>query len=248
VKALRFGIATALAVVPIALAVACNAPTQVKLVVSTDIPCDRLKGIAITGGPLATVEDSAPQTVTYTCGAGGVIGTLYSTPADADDGKVAFRVLAGVDKDVSQCTERDGYAGCSRQLRQLAYLPHETAELPIVLYLVCVGVPCDRNSTCAITGKCVPPTSECAAGACASKPPVGADGGPILEDGSVGSDGATGKDGATETDSGTDGGSGGDSSTGGDASNLDGAVSDDGGGGDGAISDGAKLEAGGKIE
>lgn len=246
-RALRFVITSALACVPIALAVACRAPTQVKLVVSTDIPCDRLKGIAITGGPLANVEDSAPQTVTYTCGAGGVIGTLYSTPADADDGKVAFRVLAGVDKDVSQCTERDGYAGCSRQLRQLAYLPNETAELPIVLYLVCVGVPCDRNSTCAITGKCVPPTSECASsGACATKPPVGADGGPILEDGSVGSDGSTGKDGAPG-DSGGEGGN--DSSTGGDGSDLDGAVSDDGGVvSDGALSDGPKLVDGGKIE
>ena len=173
-------VVSAAAVVALGFAFSCRGPTQIKLVISTDVPCSRLKGVAITAGPYAYVEDGAPATITNEC-VDGKIGTLISTPAADRDGQVAFKIVAGVDKDVTQCTRADGYAGCSRQLRQLAYLPHETAELPIVLYLVCVGVACDPSSTCAFTGKCVPASvdpSKCSGSGCDPTSPVALDAAP----------------------------------------------------------------------
>lgn len=136
---------------------------------------------------------------------------------------MAFRVIAGVDKDVTQCTPDDGYAGCSRQLRQLAYLPHETAELPIVLYLICVGVACDPSSTCAYTGKCVPATVDpsCRSASCdptspAATPDAGKDATTSPDGSSGGGDGSvqdaptdSSGDGSPTSDGGDGGGGGG---------------------------------------
>ncbi|MBL8607145.1 MAG: hypothetical protein JNL38_07485 [Myxococcales bacterium] len=207
------GLVSASALAAIALAMSCRGPTQIRLNISTDVPCSRLRGVAISGGSYGSVERAPPQTITYDCRPDGTIGTLISTPAGDDDGQVAFRVIAGVDKDVTQCTPDDGYAGCSRQLRQLAYLANETAELPIRLYLICVGVACDPSSTCAYTGKCVPATVDpsCRSASCdptspAATPDAGKDATTSPDGSSGGGDGSV-QD--AQTDTGSDGSSSG---------------------------------------
>ena len=70
-------VVSAAAVVALGFAFSCRGPTQIKLVISTDVPCSRLKGVAITAGPYAYVEDGAPATITNEC-VDGKIGSQTS--------------------------------------------------------------------------------------------------------------------------------------------------------------------------
>jgi hypothetical protein len=201
---------SALLLVAGAAVVSCLDATQITLEVRTDLPCALTRGLSITAGSPGTTERAAPSTETSQCLPTGEIGTLVVTPENGKSSEVSFRVVMGVDRPLSACTIDDGYKGCIVQRRQLAYVPRKPLTVPVYMLLVCVGVPCDEDSTCAANGKCVPariddpsrcvgagcfPPGDPAADAAPPTPPV--DGAPADVDT---------PDGTTPQDGGTDGG------------------------------------------
>jgi hypothetical protein len=140
---------------PFALSIAaitggCRAPTEITLVVSTDVPCADARGLGIAVGDLGDLESSArTSTTTPTCDASGALGTMVLVPSGAKNERVAFRITLG---DAKSCAPN---APCIVARRSLRYLPHTPLRVLVPLRRQCAGVPCKTDETC-VSGACVP--------------------------------------------------------------------------------------------
>lgn len=147
------------------LAVSCKSPTQIELEVTTDLSCERVRGLAISAGSSAEgAETATPSIRSRTCTASnGSLGTLFLQPEGSGGGAVFVRVVAGVDVDVDAC-EAPAYRGCIVARRELKYARGETLRVQVALAETCVSEACSTRSTCASKGTCVDSTeSECLA-------------------------------------------------------------------------------------
>jgi hypothetical protein len=74
----RVGVAV-LAIIVVASPAACQTPTQITLVLTTDVPCDRVHGSAVR---VAAVDalDTAPASASSGVCTGGDLGTLVVVP------------------------------------------------------------------------------------------------------------------------------------------------------------------------
>lgn len=131
----------------------CNEPTYVTVKLTTDVPCERLQGVALTFGTLGAIEDKIATTRTADCN-GGEIGTITVVPTDAEDGEFGIRAVMGIERDVDTCVPPYG-DGCVVARRGLRFLPDRTLTLPIVLRQICNNIPCGPYDTC-VKGQCVP--------------------------------------------------------------------------------------------
>ena len=139
---------------------ACRSPTQVSLEVSTDVPCDRFKGLTITVGHRGEVEDKGAVVVSdlALCHAGvSRLGSLVVTPSGSKDEEVTIKVVVGVDTTAIECKKPD-YKGCIVARRALRFVPHEPLDLPVSMAFSCVDHPCDPDTTCVKDVGCVPAT------------------------------------------------------------------------------------------
>ncbi len=162
-------VSTGLIALALTTGVSCLDPTQITVVVSTDVRCEDTKGTSFVGGRPGGLDLDTPATSTTDC-AQGRIGTLVSTPSGDKNADAAFAVVMGVDRPVSECTSADHFKGCIVQRRLLRYIRHTPLELPVTMWLVCKDVECGPDTTCARSGKCVPARigdpSRCAEGPC----------------------------------------------------------------------------------
>lgn len=131
---------------------ACNEPTYVTVKLTTDVPCDRIKGVAITVGTLGPLETKVATTRTDACN-GAEIGTLTVVPSGDESSEFGVRVVMGIDRDVDSCTPPDYGDGCVVARRGLRFLPDESLTLPITLRQICNGIPCGPRETC-VKGAC----------------------------------------------------------------------------------------------
>lgn len=175
---------------------ACREPTQMTLVVSTDVPCAALREVVMVAANESRIaEERVPSgfyaATTNACAAGGHVGTLVLTPAENGRGGVV--VVAGVDRAASECKPADGYFGCVVARRSFSFVDHTPLELPVALMLDCKNVPCDAVSTC-VRGACVSSDVSCTDTGCApfGSPPDG--GPPALSDAGDGAPGLDGND------------------------------------------------------
>jgi hypothetical protein len=130
----------------------CLDPTEIELVISTDVACSSVDSTAIAVGP--TSDDQQPVSATTSACSDAGIGTLVITPSRAIDDSVGIRVTMGVGGTPGdQCVAPD-FAGCIVARRQLRYDPHHPLTLPVKLQGACLNHPCDPNSTC-VSGTCV---------------------------------------------------------------------------------------------
>jgi hypothetical protein len=214
----------------VALAVACRAPTQASLLVTTTAQCKEIGSVAITVKDHPKNAETAVgahfvSAVAPGCapaGAGGDFGTLVLAPG-ADTGAVV--VVAGYGGTRAESCSPPAYKGCIVARRAFSFVEHVTITIPVSLDPDCVDKPCDAFTTCR-RGSCVDSHVDCTnSGDCngASLPAPGSDGGPPA-DGTSPADG--GVDGAA-----SDGGSDADDSGG--SSDADAAPPIDGGGGGG---------------
>lgn len=165
----------------------CRGPTEMTLVLHTDVPCDQLQGVAITVGRGADVETSPPATTTTLCGPddrGFAIGTFVLVPSGAPSAPIRIKVTAGHSRDVATCLASGDAGvvdpkGCVVARRRLGFIAHVPLRLNIELSRACDGVTCDPTSTC-VSGACrdafVDPIA-CEGVGC------GAPGGPVLDAG-----------------------------------------------------------------
>ena len=145
--------------------VSCREPTQVTLVITTDVPCDQWRGATVTVGSASDIETKAAFTTTTTCGADGSAGTLVIVPSGAEDGVFAVKVVGGKGRDPAECVAPVYGPGCIVARRKIAFLPNEPLTLTIPLRDACSSLRCGANDTCA-GGQCrganVPDPSACA--------------------------------------------------------------------------------------
>ncbi len=128
--------------------VRCLGPTEMTLVITTDMPCSALDNVAIVVGPPGDLETLDPTAVTSAC-TGGDVGTLVVTPS-ANAGPVGIAVIAGThgppDVTAENCRAQ-GYTNCVVARRSLLFVPHTPLTLPIELYGACENFACMSNGT-----------------------------------------------------------------------------------------------------
>jgi hypothetical protein len=145
-------------------AMSCLAPTEIMLVLSTDVACTVVmqNGVAIAIGDPGD-EDSGIATTTKKCSDDGGIGTLALLPHTSVDQPIGIRITLGVDAAADECGPN--FEGCIVSRRSLRFDPHTPLTLPIDLDQACIGVPCTPYSTC-VSGACVDAGVECDGSSC----------------------------------------------------------------------------------
>ncbi|MBI3202397.1 MAG: LamG domain-containing protein [Myxococcales bacterium] len=148
-------LATAL-VVGGALAGGCREPTQITVVLSTDVDCPRVVETTLGVGTLSNVNDKPPASGRKGCKtASGRIGSLVVVPSGDDHAEVALLAVMTVDQaQVSTCDPLTPGPKCVVARRALRYVPHTPLTLPIELSTSCLGVKCQPDETC-FKGLCV---------------------------------------------------------------------------------------------
>lgn len=156
--------------------VSCLGPTEVTLVLTTDLPCGAQQGTSIAVGSPDDVSTVAPVTVTSDCtlagGDGSVddagalavpasIGTFVVVPSGSRSGSFAVQIVTAFDPvaQPSDCAGLD-YQGCIVERRQISFIPHTPLTVPIEMTLDCLGIPCNASQTCS-HGHCVTSATNC---------------------------------------------------------------------------------------
>jgi hypothetical protein len=179
-KALRRA-ASLLASASLVVVVSCLGPTEVTLVLTTDVPCSAQRGTSIAVGDSGDIAASAPVTVTGDCALaadGGMqdggtlavpaeIGTLVVVPSGSRSASFTVQIVTAVDPvgQPGDCAAL-GYQGCIVARRQLSFIPHTPLTLPIEMTLDCVNVSCTAEQTC-YHAHCVTADTVCMGSACA---------------------------------------------------------------------------------
>jgi hypothetical protein len=152
-----------------ALAASCREPTEVSVAISTDVPCDQLRGSSVTVARFSQLEaDTTVDAASTFCRPDGDLGALVVVPSGARDGELAFRVVAGVGRPPSECVPPGYGAGCIVARRALKFLPHTSLHVQVPLRAACNGVSCSPDQTC-VAGACTSAeidTARCAGATC----------------------------------------------------------------------------------
>ncbi len=140
------------AVALVGMAHACADPTQVTVVITTDIPCAKLGGVTI-GVANGSSGGGAPATSTTSCDDSGKVGTVVLVPRGAKDSLVSVELVAGIERQAESCLGAGFGPGCVVSRRALSYIPSTPLTLPIVMRSSCSGVVCPDRETC-VAGVC----------------------------------------------------------------------------------------------
>jgi hypothetical protein len=145
----------ALTVLGAALALgSCRAPTEITLVLSTDVKCAEIRGTSVTVGALGDIETKpATASSTFCDASSGDLGALVIVPSGGKGDEVAMKVIAGRGRDAASCTPPYG-RGCIVARRAIHFLPHIALRVRVPLRAACDGVPCRDDQTC-VSGSCV---------------------------------------------------------------------------------------------
>ena len=125
----------------------CRAPTEVTLVLRTDVPCAELTGVTI-----GLRGDLVPRTESRSCDANGELGGIVLVPSGSKTATLDIEIAAGRGVEPATCASAFG-PGCIIARRKLRYLPHEPLTVPIDLRGACAGVACAQGATC-VAGIC----------------------------------------------------------------------------------------------
>jgi outer membrane protein assembly factor BamB len=159
----------------------CLGPTEITLVLQTNVPCKHWDNATITVGTPADVEAKSPATATTICDAQGNLGTLVIIPSGSDTDTVAIKVVGGDDRDPNTCLAPKYGAGCIVARRQISYLKHAPLRLIVTLDSSCNGIECNAPLTCS-AGKCVSDVvnpNACVASGCDASVLAPAEAGPV---------------------------------------------------------------------
>jgi hypothetical protein len=159
----------------IAVAVACEEPTQVTVRISTTDKCSNLSDVHTFVGPDATVTEKrfgeeVSTGVSDRCDEpGGFIGTLVVTPGGGSGTILVAVGVRGGDgtpaPPANKCWQPDTAKRCIIARRKFSFIENKPLVLPINLDPLCVGQSCDPASTC-FKGSCVSSEVVCAGADC----------------------------------------------------------------------------------
>jgi hypothetical protein len=177
----------------------CRAPTEIKVIVQTNVPCTQVTATAFTSGELGAIESAPPTTESTSC-SDMHLGTVVLVPSGDDGAQVGFKVVTAlngetIDKCGGPTAAND--ANCIVARRALRYLPYTPLTVIVDMDEACEGILCDPQSTC-VNGACASATvdpgqcegSGCSQNVLSPEPDAGVDGGDATMD-------ATGHEGAS---------------------------------------------------
>jgi hypothetical protein len=164
----------------------CRTPTQIEVVVTTNLPCAQTNGTALTSGTLGAIESAPPTTTSSAC-LESKLGSVVLLPSGQDDALVGFKVVTAINgQNLDACTpDATGSYGpnCIVARRALRYVPHAMLTVDVLMSSTCAGKTCDPLSTC-VEGACVPATigdpTQCEGSGCTEQvlpPTTGSDAG-----------------------------------------------------------------------
>lgn len=139
-------------------ATSCLEPTAARAVISSDVAWAAGRRISIATGSPETIGTRDPVAVVDTWEAPAV-GDIVIVPSGERDSAVAIRVVMGVAADPGECSDAKP-EGCIISRRRLSYVPRKELRVPIRLWKRCIGVACDKDSTCNALGQCVSATID----------------------------------------------------------------------------------------
>ena len=141
--------AALLGLAPLGVVLACRAPTQITVTITTDVPCERFGGSTLTVGMLGAIETQPATSSKTTCSGAGHIGTVVIAPSGSKDDLVAMKLVMGIGHSAETCTPANDYqGGCIVARRALHFLPHEDLHVVIGLDATCTDFPCAASETC----------------------------------------------------------------------------------------------------
>ncbi len=192
-------VSAAIAVSTIAVAAlghaGCASPkaTAIMLVVTSEVPCTALDGLAIAASAPDSVDTHAPSVTAEACkgaGEGSSLGSLLILPSGAEDAEIALRVMAGVNRPAAECNAANRFVGCVIARRVLRFVPHEILTVTVPLRRPCTSVACDTASTCVEgqcrNARCTESCDEASLGPAPPGPSLVVDAGPpVLPDGAI---------------------------------------------------------------
>ena len=178
----------------LAFLTSCRNPTQVRVLVSTDVGCGRGPNNGVAVGSL-TDFDTRPLSATSgpcvpsTNDGGADFGALVIVSSGENE-EVAVKVVQGQDtKSAESCLNADdAYFGryCIVARRILRYVPNRTIDIEVPMLDECRGVRCDPSKTCVRKGcvSAVLDMNDCLArGTCTQRDLGNADAGPASDAG-----------------------------------------------------------------
>lgn len=176
-------------VIALAAAVACSiaacgvSSTTVTLEVTTDLPCEALRGVDIAVSTMGVSGERSTRTARCTADASSSrVGSLVIVPRGGEGATIAVRVVAGVDRAIGECTASDRWAGCIVSRRIVRFVPGANVDVSVALRRACTALGCDESSTC-VAGECksaaCPPGTSCDEENLGPAPGPAADGGPL---------------------------------------------------------------------
>ncbi len=207
------------AALAITLGSGCRDATQATIDISLakGALCTEIKSTAITVGtdPQGTEDRVAHEFVTATtssCDSSSRgIGTLVVTPSGS--GRASVIVVVAYGATAAASCKPPLFAGCIVARRQFSFTDHRNLQMPISIDPDCKDVPCGAFTTCR-SGKCFSSEATCTGDSCLQPGDPGdggtfADGGVILESGTLGDSsadeaGLDGSDSSINLDSGSD--------------------------------------------
>ena len=155
--------------VSLGLLVDCREPTEITMVIKTDVPCEAWRNATITVGRVGEVESKSPVTSTTDCSGGGDIGTLVVVPSGASDDEITIKVVAGEQRDPETCRAPGYGPGCIVARRTVRFIKYAPLRLIVPLRHACNGVVCAVDETC-VVGSCksalISNSGQCSAAGC----------------------------------------------------------------------------------
>lgn len=138
----------------------CQPPTEISVVLTTNLSCGEIDGTAVVVGAPSDVESKDAATVTSACELGR-IGSIVLVPGKERDAAFVVKAVTGVGVLPEDCLAVEtrpgdvpGQRGCIIARRELAFLPKTPLTVPIAMRRACIGVVCDPGSTCVEGGVC----------------------------------------------------------------------------------------------
>src|SRR5262249_42339928 len=122
--------------------VSCRTPTEITLLMSTDVGCAELHGTTVTiGGPGS--EAKAPPASSKACGSD--LGSLVVVPSGAKTEELFIKVVGGVGRDPASCVPPQYGPDCIVARRAIRFVPHAELRILVPLRAVCKGVACSEG-------------------------------------------------------------------------------------------------------
>lgn len=151
--------------VPVAVAAACYAPTEVSVVVTTDLACEVGPRTAIFKGfPFDTAPDAETSECTPVPGADARIGSLVFVPSGSADGRAGVKVVLARGRSAGECDAHP--EDCIVATRSFSFVKHLSRRVPIRMLSECLGKRCPDGQTCGAGGVCVSDAVTCESDDC----------------------------------------------------------------------------------